>query len=838
MATDNEDKTNEVMQWINSLINALKNGDKAFITSHPTPIIQIHTSSSGDDIVSQQISLNCNIRSPLAVHTKGRPPLKRKQSKVEQIVLKLKEKKKKEKGKKEKKEKEKEKEPHQMHDAFRGAGLCPQMPNTFNGAELHPHQIHNAFNGAGICPQMPNAFHGTGCHSIYECSSLSWSLERETDYQKWVSWNVENHRKKTTLGTEAVAGRRKVVLDSKLRKAELHKVRMTVCQDGSCDFKSIREAIDSIPLNNTKRVILEIKPGLYREKIVIPMEMPFITFLGDSLNPPTITGNDTASAKGMDGRPLKTFHRATVAVNSNYFVAINIIFEVPVPDPFGSGSGTSIGSSDPVPLGSAGTRGYIPVLSYYFFIFSHKTYLYFIFSGLHYFKNCFIQGSVDFIFGYGRSLYENCYLNSVAKTVASVTAQKRTNSSMSSGFSFKDSVVTGSGLLYLGRAWGDRSRVVFSFTFMDKVVMSQGWNDWGDQKRETSSLSWSLERESDYQKWVSWNVENHRKQTIFGTEAAAARGKTELDWKLRKAELHKVRMTVSQDGSCDFKSIREAIESIPLNNTKRVILEIKPGLYREKIVIPMEMPFITFLGDSLNPPTITGNDTASTKGQDGTPLKTFHSATVAVDSNYFVAINIIFENTAPHDIGSEGEQAVALRISGSKAAFYNCSFYGTQDTLYDHRGLHYFKNCFIQGSVDFIFGFGRSLYENCYLNSVAKTVASVTAQKRTNSSMSSGFSFKNSVVTGSGLLYLGRAWGDRSRVVFSFTFMDKAVMSQGWNDWGDQKRETSVYYGEYKCSGPGANSTGRVPWSRLLNDDEARPFIGTYYVEGDTWLLS
>jgi hypothetical protein len=58
-----------------------------------------------------------------------------------------------------------------------------------------------------------------------------------------------------------------------------------------------------------------------------------------------------------------------------------------------------------------------------------------------------------------------------------------------------------------------------------------------------------------------------------------------------------------------------------------------------------------------------------------------------------------------------GGQAVALRISGTKAAFYNCSFNGAQDTLYDHKGLHYFNNCFIQGSVDFIFGSGRSLYE-------------------------------------------------------------------------------------------------------------------------------
>ncbi|KAJ6319999.1 hypothetical protein OIU78_015402 [Salix suchowensis] len=220
------------------------------------------------------------------------------------------------------------------------------------------------------------------------------------------------------------------------------------------------------------------------------------------------------------------------------------------------------------------------------------------------------------------------------------------------------------------------------------------------------------------------------------------------------------------------------------------------------------------------------------------PLRTYQSATVAVDANYFVAINMKFENTAPHVTGTRQEQAVALRISGTKAAFYNCSFYGDQDTLYDHKGLHYFSNCFIQGSVDFIFGSGRSFYENCHLNSIAKKVASLTAQKRSNSSLASGFSFKDSTITGSGLIYLGRAWGDYSRVVFSYTYMDKIVLPQGWNDWGDHRRDSRVYYGEYKCSGPGANLTGRVTWARVLTDEEAGPFIGAYYVEGDTWLIS
>lgn len=71
-----------------------------------------------------------------------------------------------------------------------------------------------------------------------------------------------------------------------------------------------------------------------------------------------------------------------------------------------------------------------------------------------------------------------------------------------------------------------------------------------------------------------------------------------------------------------------------------------------------------------------------------------------------------WKNNAPEpDPGEDDAQAVALKIEGDQCAFYGCGFYGAQDTLLDDRGRHFFKNCFIQGSIDFIFGNGRSLYQ-------------------------------------------------------------------------------------------------------------------------------
>lgn len=99
--------------------------------------------------------------------------------------------------------------------------------------------------------------------------SSSWStFERERDYSNWISWNLKNYQQKATRKVESLveappAGRIKA-LDGKLRRAEMNRVRIWVCQKGTGDFKTITEALNSIPLYNKRRVILMIKPGVYR----------------------------------------------------------------------------------------------------------------------------------------------------------------------------------------------------------------------------------------------------------------------------------------------------------------------------------------------------------------------------------------------------------------------------------------------------------------------------------------------------------------------------------------------------------------------------------------------
>ncbi|ONI24899.1 hypothetical protein PRUPE_2G268200 [Prunus persica] len=217
---------------------------------------------------------------------------------------------------------------------------------------------------------------------------------------------------------------------------------------------------------------------------------------------------------------------------------------------------------------------------------------------------------------------------------------------------------------------------------------------------------------------------------------------------------------VMKDGSGNFKTLTEAINSIPERNTKRVVVYIGGGVYNEKIKIPQNKPFVTLYGSPNNMPNLTFDGTAQKYG-------TVYSGTLIVESDYFRAANII---VTPDGIRPDA-QAVALQISGDKASFYNCKFFGFQDTLYDYKGLHFFKDCYIQGTVDFIFGKGKSLYLSA--------------------SEDNEFSFVHCKITGTTYVrgtYLGRAWGSSPTVVFAYTDMADVVHPERWSDFGHPER--------------------------------------------------
>jgi len=278
---------------------------------------------------------------------------------------------------------------------------------------------------------------------------------------------------------------------------------------------------------------------------------------------------------------------------------------------------------------------------------------------------------------------------------------------------------------------------------------------------------------------------------------------------------------VAKDGSGNFKTIQEAINAVPDIRKKRTVIFIKNGTYKEKLVLPESKTMVTFLGESLDSTIITYDDYASKKNRFGEEIGTSGSAGFFVYGADFIAENITFENTA----GPVG-QAVAVRVTADRVQFRNCRFLGFQDTLYTHgtESRQYYNHCYIEGTVDFIFGSSTAVFDSCVI--YGKRAGFFTAAS-TPESKKFGYVFRQCVITGNaapGTYYLGRPWRPYAKTVYLACQLEELVIPEGWDNWGNPANERTTYYGEYKNFGKGNAVKSRVSWSHQLTDEEAMAY--------------
>ncbi|KAF5800432.1 putative pectinesterase [Helianthus annuus] len=184
------------------------------------------------------------------------------------------------------------------------------------------------------------------------------------------------------------------------------------------------------------------------------------------------------------------------------------------------------------------------------------------------------------------------------------------------------------------------------------------------------------------------------------------------EYKLADLANEKPDVVVAQHSSGDFTSIQKAVDYAMTHRMprKRFVIYVKAGIYNEYVEIAETVKYITMYGDGINKTIITGNRHCG-----GDMLKSSKagdlqgSATFKVWSRKFIARGITFRNTA----GPQGEQALAVLSSSDKSTFYHCSFEGYQDTLLTMAYTQFYKECQIFGTVDFIFGGARAVFQDC-----------------------------------------------------------------------------------------------------------------------------
>jgi pectin methylesterase-like acyl-CoA thioesterase len=278
-------------------------------------------------------------------------------------------------------------------------------------------------------------------------------------------------------------------------------------------------------------------------------------------------------------------------------------------------------------------------------------------------------------------------------------------------------------------------------------------------------------------------------------------------------------IVVARDGTGQFRNISEAVEVCRAFMDYHKVIFIKKGTYKEKLIIPQWLTNIELCGEDRDETVITWDDHANILyPPTGKGMGTFRTYTVKVEGNSITFKNLTIENNSAR-LG----QAVALHTEGDRLLFQNCRFLGHQDTIYTGvAGTRlYFKDCYIEGTTDFIFGPSTAWFEHCDI--LCKLNSYITAASTPKEQLF-GYVFNRCTVKaaeGVTRVYLGRPWRDYGYTLFMNCDLCKEILPEGWHHW-EQHREQTARYLEYNNHGEGATTTQRVPWSRQLSKKEAQ----------------
>lgn len=290
----------------------------------------------------------------------------------------------------------------------------------------------------------------------------------------------------------------------------------------------------------------------------------------------------------------------------------------------------------------------------------------------------------------------------------------------------------------------------------------------------------------------------------------------------------------------DFTSVTEALQSIPQDNEELVTICIAPGIYHEKITVDKPFVMLKGMGKGNEETVLTYDDYANLVMEDGSKMGTFRSYSLLVDAHDVTLRNLTIEN-ASGDSATHG-QAIALYADGDRIVVDGCRLLGHQDTLFTGplppkemvkdgfigpkqyapriNGRQYYKDCYICGDVDFIFGSATAYFENCTIESLRRFPDALTDTKAKSESQSHeqkeqiqgyvtaastpegqafGYVFAGCKIVAGGCpkhsVYLGRPWRDYAKTVFIDCIIEEHIRPALFHDWNKEKARETVFYG-------------------------------------------
>lgn len=290
---------------------------------------------------------------------------------------------------------------------------------------------------------------------------------------------------------------------------------------------------------------------------------------------------------------------------------------------------------------------------------------------------------------------------------------------------------------------------------------------------------------------------------------------------------------VARDGTGHFRTVDDAIEVCRAFMEYHKVIFVKKGVYKEKLIIPSFLTNIEICGEDRDNTIITYDDHANVNMANNRKLGTFRTYTLKIEGNDITIKNITIENNA-----AKLGQAVALHTEGDRLKFINCRFLGNQDTIYTGvEGTRlYFKDCYIEGTTDFIFGPSIAWFENCVIKN--KSNSYITAAS-TPKDQPYGYIFNNCrIIADEGVekCYLGRPWRPYAYTLFMNCELGKHIRPTGWDNWRNPENEKTARYMEYNNSGEGAATKERCAWAKQLTKKEAAKItVQEVFSINNTW---
>ncbi|KAK5133832.1 hypothetical protein LTR08_007262 [Meristemomyces frigidus] len=499
-------------------------------------------------------------------------------------------------------------------------------------------------------------------------------------------------------------------------------------------------------------------------------------------------------------------------------------------------------------------------------------------AGYQYYESSYIEGAIDFIWGYSKAYFKGCTIGA-KKAKSAMTAQSRASASAIGGYIFdqclfttaSDATVDLTQTVFLGRPYSEYALVVVKNSYLDDCIAPAGWKVWSATDPRTdyitfaeyantgpgaweqnvaartafenatllTSDTYSLSSVMDSTSWIDMtyfdSIVTPQPAVITTTTTnVTTSGNSTYDGTTPPAGAYIVSQTAI-DNVTTYSTIQLALSALPVSSKTNGTIFIYPGTYEEQLVVAKAGTTI-FQGYSnatddytQNQVIITYSKGVDTQGDESNS----DSATVYATGNYFYAYNINFRN----DNGTQDDIAsLGFAVKSSKyASLYGCQVYGNQDTLLIN-GYFFAFNSAIQGNVDFIWGSGAGYFLSSNIEPNEDDI-NITADKRATNATAAGFVFDQCTVqpaagsSGFTSVSLGRPWSNLANVAYIDCYLDSMIEAAGWNEWSKTTPQTDgVTFGEYHNYGPGSSICDRASFSEQLTDTSVAQFqLGTFF---------